>query len=220
MIIRTIQVLKLANCFDRIIVSTESQEVARCARSEKNVEISWREPLLAQDSANTVDVVGTELKRLQIPDPTNVCCVYAPNPFLHPSALKIGLTALSMDPTPDYVSSVTTFPFPVQRSLELESQSGLLRMAQPEYILTHSQNLPERYHETAQFWWATSSTWKQRKPMQINVRGIYIPRWMTQDIDTIEDWKQAEIRWRILKSNKDFENYEISPENIIMPNRL
>jgi len=215
MIIRTIRVLKSSACFDEIIVSTESEIVANCVENEDGVKISWRDPALAIDSVNTVDVIAETLAKFEIHREANVCCVYAPNPFLHEGALEIGLRALDMNPRSDYVSSVTTYPFPIQRCLEINQDSELLEMSEPKYLLTHSQNLEPRFHETAQFWWAKSTTWLDRKPMQLNLRGIYVPRWMSQDIDTLEDWKQAEIRWKILEETNELKDYRFSEVNII-----
>lgn len=215
MLIRTIRVLKESNCFSQIIVSTDSELVAECALSEDDVSVFWRNSSLANDSANTVDVIANVISEQKISETENICCVYAPNPFLHVGAIQLGLSGLEMQPTPDYVSAVTSFPFPIQRSLKFTSGGDLLVMAQPEHILTHSQNLEQHFHETAQFWWAKASTWAEKKPMQLNMRGIYVPRWMTQDIDTLEDWKQAELRWKILELSGDLKKYVFSEKNIV-----
>jgi hypothetical protein len=55
--------------------------------------------------------------------------------------------------------------------------------------------------------------------MQEGLKGIYIPRWMTQDIDTEEDWNQAEIRWKILQKDSKFEEYKVTEKNIIQDGR-
>lgn len=215
MLAHTIRVLKQSECFSQIIVSTDSDLVADCANKEGGVSIAWRNSSLASDTANTVNVVASVISQEKIQESANICCVYAPNPFLHKGAIRLGLSELEMHPIPDYVSTVTTFPFPIQRSLKLTPNGKLLDMAQPEHILTHSQNLELHFHETAQFWWAKASTWLKNKPMQLNMRGIYIPRWMTQDIDTFEDWKQAEIRWKILELSGEFINYTFDEKNIV-----
>jgi len=215
MIIRTIHSIKRAKCFDKIIVSTDSELIADCVSTEKEVHISWREPELANDKTNTVDVIANEILRNNISTDAAVCCIYAPNPFLHHDALRLGLNALEVPPTPKFVSSVTTFPFPIQRSLKFTENSDLLEMAQPEFILTHSQNLIPRFHETAQFWWARGITWLAKEPMQVGVRGIYIPRWMSQDIDNLEDWHFAEIRWRVLQQSDEFKKYVFNEKNIV-----
>lgn len=216
MIVRTIRTLKSSGCFDQIIVSTDSDKIAETAELESGVTISWRDPYLSGDSANTVDVVSAEVIKLGLDSSADICCVYAPNPFLHPEALKLGHQALQIKPLPDYVSAVTSYPFPVQRSLKQDNLTGFLCMASPEFMLTHSQNLEERFHETAQFWWGKSKTWLERKDMQNNVRGIYIPRWMSQDVDTLEDWVQAEVRWQVMEQLRIFEKHEFKTNHIIM----
>lgn len=214
-ITRTVETLIESNIFDRIIVSTDSSLIAEAVQNFVDVEISMREANLSNDSANTVDVIAAEIEKFNITPTTQVCCVYAPNPFLHTAALKLGLEALSIEPSPNYVSAVTTYPFPIQRSLKKIPNSGLLTISNPEYMMTHSQDLEERYHETAQFWWALASTWKEKIGMQTNVRGILIPRWMSQDIDTLEDWRQAEIRWQILEISNELNSYVFTSKNII-----
>ena len=215
MLTRTLDTLKRTGIFDHIIVSTDSNLVADVACKSAGVKISWRNPILAQDDANTVDVISSELEKSEYEEITNVCCVYAPNPFLHESALRLGLREIDTNESANYVSPLTTFPFPIQRSLKFTDSGDRLSMAEPEYLMRHSQSLEPRFHETAQFWWAKAATWLNRKPMQMNVIGIYTPRWMTQDIDTLEDWQQAEIRWKVLQEGKLFEKYEFGQANIL-----
>ena len=220
MLTRTLATLKRTEIFDYIIVSTDSNLIANVASKSEGVKVSWRNPILAQDAANTVDVISSEIEKGEFAATTNVCCVYAPNPFLHESAVKLGLREIHNSKSANYVSPVTTFPFPIQRSLKFTDNGDLLSMAEPEFLMRHSQSLEPRFHETAQFWWAKAATWLDRKPMQMNVIGIYTPRWMTQDIDTLEDWQQAEIRWKVLQEGKLFEKYEFGQENILNSNHF
>jgi N-acylneuraminate cytidylyltransferase len=203
--------------FNRIIVSTDSERIADVALQTNNIEISMRNEELSQDQANIIDVIASEVNSNAIKEDDCVCCVYAPNPFLHPSALNLGLMCLLKNDDADYVTPVTSYPFPVQRSLRFQGET-LLTMAEPENLLVHSQNLEPRFHETAQFWWARGKTWKQLKPIQQNLIGIYTPRWMSQDIDSLEDWEQAEIKWKILEQGKIFEEYEFNSSSIVTLN--
>jgi N-acylneuraminate cytidylyltransferase len=214
MLTKTLETLHSSTLFDRVIVSTDSEQIAEVATRSKNVEISLRSEYLARDDANIIDVIASEITSNGIDVNDQVCCVYAPNPFLHPGAIKLGLKCLLENSQADYVSPVTTFPFPIQRSLKFQGDK-LLSMADPENLLVHSQNLEPRFHETAQFWWARAETWLNAKPMQQNLLGIYTPRWMTQDIDSAEDWEQAEIRWQILLQRGTFETYEFNSSNLI-----
>jgi N-acylneuraminate cytidylyltransferase len=217
MLTRTIETLQSSGIFDRIIVSTDSEEIFEIALRSPGVEISSRNAKLSQDKTNIIDVIASEINVNGISGDDNVCCVYAPNPFLHQSALKLGLMCLLENSEADYVTPVTTFPFPIQRSLKFQGER-LLTMAESENLLVHSQNLEPRFHETAQFWWAKAKTWEQFKPMQQNLLGIYTPRWMSQDIDSLEDWEQAEIRWQILKERGIFDTYEFDSSSIVTSN--
>ena len=217
MLTRTIETLQSSGIFDRIIVSTDSEEIFEIALRSHGVEISSRNANLSQDKTNIIDVIASEINVNGISGDDYVCCVYAPNPFLHQSALKLGLVCLLENSEADYVTPVTTFPFPIQRSLKFQGER-LLTMAESENLLVHSQNLEPRFHETAQFWWAKAKTWVQFKPMQQNLLGIYTPRWMSQDIDSLEDWEQAEIRWQILKERGIFDTYEFDSSSIVTSN--
>lgn len=214
MLTRTITILNDSNLFDQIIVSTDSEDIRQVALRAGATCESLRESALGQDQTPTIDVITYEIGRNQINLDAEVCCVYAPNPFLRIDALTIGAESLNQNPIPNYVSTVTTFPFPIQRALGM-NKKNLLEMVQKEYLMRHSQSLPERYHECAQFWWATANTWTKNVPMQEGLKGIYIPRWMTQDIDTEEDWNQAEIRWQILQKDSKFKEYVVTEKNII-----
>ena len=214
MLARTISTLQKSELFDQIIVSTDSEEIRKVALRADAICEHMRESELADDQTPTVDVIRYEILHYGIGSDSEVCCVYAPNPFLRIDALTIGSQILNEKPIPNYVSTVTTFPFPIQRALKLNGED-LLEMENKDFIMRHSQTLEERYHECAQFWWAKARTWTNKVPMQEGLKGIYLPRWMTQDIDTQEDWIQAEIRWRILKESDDFHSYQVTKKNII-----
>ena len=51
--------------------------------------------------------------------------------------------------------------------------------------------------------------------MQLHMKGIYTPRWMSQDIDTLEDWTQAEVRFKIIQSEASLRDYIFTLDNLI-----
>lgn len=214
-ILRTINKLKNTNLFDRIIVSTDSHKIADLVSVHKEIIVSFRDGDLSNDDANIIDVISREASNPELEDHDYLCCAYAPNPFLSESALELGCKVLEEHQNINYVSSVTTYPFPVQRSLGFNGNENQISMCEPKFLMTHSQNLEPRFHETAQFWWARVATWKEKKPMQEKMIGIYTPRWMTQDIDTLEDWRQAEIRWEIINQSESLGAYQFNRDNVV-----
>lgn len=215
MIVRTIATLKESKLFDRIIVSTDSvlyQDLV----IRNGAECDKLRPMeLSLSHVNTIDVMSFVTNQYSVPGDANVCCVSAPNPFLRVDALTFGLEVLQKNiPVPNYVTTVSTYPFPVQRSLKV-LKNNLLTMAQPEFMLSHSQSLEPRYFESNQFWWGKAQTWAQKTPWQTNVSGIYVPPWLCQDIDTEDDWIEAEVKHQIIHRIPYFTNYRIDMSNLI-----
>lgn len=76
----------------------------------------------------------------------------------------------------------------------------------PENYNKRSQDLEPAYHDSGQFFCMKSqSLLKQRVRQKIVFYGkvipLEIPEEEVQDIDTIEDWRMAELKYKILKIN-------------------
>jgi N-acylneuraminate cytidylyltransferase len=189
--------------FDRVIVSTDSQEIAEVAL-KFGAEVPELRPLhLSTDSVPTIEVMSYLTDRFQIRNHDLVCCIYATNPFLTSENIKLGEAMLTnkIDPKIKYVTTISEYSFPPQRSLRRASEH-VFEMAETSYMMSRSQDLDKRYHECAQFWWAQAETWLFKSPMQIGLAGILLPRWLQQDIDTEEDWIEAERKFAYLKHFK------------------
>lgn len=188
--------------FNRLIVSTDSLAIAKIAESA-GAEVPFMRPNELSDSnTNTIDVISHALQEIKAGPEDRVCCVYATNPFLSKELLSVGLDLLLEKSSIDYVTPVTKYGFPIQRSLS--KKNGVLTMTNPEHMYTHSQNLLENYHETAQFWWGFAKTWMSKTPMQQRLCGIYVPAWSQQDIDTEDDWIEAEIKYEYIRQRPDW----------------
>ena len=73
-------------------------------------------------------------------------------------------------------------------------------MFQPEDFLTRSQDLEDAWHDAGQFCWGKSNAWLKDDILFSNKTiPIEIPNFRVQDIDTIADWKRAELMFSILK---------------------
>jgi len=91
-----IAVLQETRLFDRILVSTEDQEIAEIA-AKAGAEIPFVRPAgLADDHTGTADVIrhATEWLIEHGERPEYVCCVYATTPFLNAAYVKSGWEAV------------------------------------------------------------------------------------------------------------------------------
>lgn len=200
MIAWSIAAAQFSGCFDRIIVSTDDEEIAEVARSYGADVPFLRPSQLADDQASTQDVVVHALewsKKQGLPCDA-ICCLYATAPFVKPEDLRNAKQLLSSSQDGTVVFAATTFPFPIQRAIRLD-QEGYASMFQPECFSTRSQDLEEAYHDAGQFYWASPTTWRTITNLFQGARPLVLPRWRVQDIDTEEDWDRAVLLHQLLE---------------------
>lgn len=197
MIAWSINAARGAGVFDRIVVSTDDDQIAQVARSYGADVPFLRDASLSDDHAPTVPVIADATERLELSPETPVCCLYATAPFVEAGDISQGLDILR-DRAATYVMAVTTFPFPIQRALR-RSEEGAVQMFDPSTMQTRSQDLEEAWHDAGQFYWATAETWQSgRGVFADGAHGVVLPRHRVQDIDTVEDWIRAEYLKRAL----------------------
>ncbi|MFT7487725.1 MAG: pseudaminic acid cytidylyltransferase [Candidatus Promineifilaceae bacterium] len=204
MIAYSIEAAKAAEVFERIIVTTDSDDIADIAR-QYGAEVPFaRPPELADDHATTDDVIVHALTCLksQGADMEFACCLYATAPFVRPEYLKKGLSLLQASGATTGFS-VTTFPFPILRGLKV-NDAGSLEMIWPEHRLTRSQDLPEAVHDAGQFYWVNVEKYLDAPRLySADAVPIILPRHLVQDIDTYEDWTRAEIMYKTLQGQAE-----------------
>ena len=203
----SIRVAQETGLFDRIIVSTDSLEIAAIAR-EYGAEVPFRRPAeLANDFAGTAEVVCHAIEWLakEGMQPEFICCIYPTAPFIQASYLKQGYDKLvSSDATS--VFSITTYPYPIYRSLKI-TEKDHIKMIWPEYANFRSQDLPEAYHDAGQFYWANTNKFRKGKALFAkDSLSVILPRYLVQDIDTSEDWETAEIMFATMKAKTESKN--------------
>lgn len=129
---------------------------------------------------------------------TEACCIYATAPFVRPNYLIKGLEIL-LDSAASYAFSVTEYAYPIQRALRLRP-NGRLSIIDQKYSSHKSQDLDMAWHDAAQFYWGKASSWLDHlDPLNSNSVPVILPRWLVRDIDTPDDWDEAEIFFEFLK---------------------
>lgn len=201
MIAWSIEAALASECFDRVIVSTDDDEIAEIAR-EWGAEVPFLRPAeISDDYTGTIPVIAHAIRTLreQGQDPEGVCCIYATAPFVQIGDLRSGFLALQNDET-EYALSVTSYAFPVQRALRI-LESGRVAMFHPEQFLSRSQDLEEAWHDAGQFYWGRAAAWCSGKPIfSADAVPVMLPRHRVQDIDTLEDWLRAEWLFKALQA--------------------
>ena len=193
MIAYAIESALVSEVFDRVIVSTEDEEIAQVAR-EYGAEVPFMRPLaLADDYTPTVPVIAHAISACQSMgwDVLQTCCIYPSVPFISKKDLSAAYERLIATDA-HYVFPVTGFPSPIQRALR-RLPDGSVRPFQPEHAATRTQDLELGYFDAGQFYWGKASSWLSRLNIHLNGTSIVIPEWRVVDIDTPADWERAEL---------------------------
>ncbi len=194
-----------SHCFDEVMVSTDDDEIAEISR-KYGVNIPfYRNEETANDFAGLKDVIEEVLGKYEMSGKTfdYFCCILATAPFLTPERI-IESFKLMTENGFDSVFPVVRFGYPIQRALKIESNR--VSMIWPENLNARSQDLMPAYHDAGQFYWMRVNQFKKQKKVFADFSGsIILPESEVQDIDTEEDWKIAEIKYKLIKI-KDYEN--------------
>ncbi|MCL7945964.1 pseudaminic acid cytidylyltransferase [Marinobacter sp. ATCH36] len=205
MIAWSVEAALQSGCFDRVVVSTDSREIAGIA-DQYGAEVPFIRPSnLSGDLTGTLPVMAhavNALIDLEQDAKAMVCCIYATAPFVRSIDIARGYEML-VNSDGDFAFSVTTYPYPIQRSLRM-TPGGRVEMFWPEYFQTRSQDLEEAWHDAGQFYWGRAEAWAQQRPIfSPQSLPVLLQRYRVQDIDSEEDWVRAEYMFRALNAQPD-----------------
>ncbi|WP_457598103.1 pseudaminic acid cytidylyltransferase [Hydrogenimonas sp.] len=189
--------------FEKVIVSTDDEEIAKISQSY-GAEIPFLRPKeLADDFTGTADVVNHALQWHEQRGETFdfVCTIYATAPLLRPEYLVEGYEKLK-NSNAVFAFSATSMPFPILRTFRI-TETGRCEMFWPEHFTTRSQDLEEAYQDAGQFYWHNLHKSSDEPMFGKDSIPILLPRHLVQDIDTPEDWKRAEIMYKVLLESEN-----------------
>lgn len=199
MLAYAIEAAEKSELFDTIMVSTDDKEIAAVAKNYGAAVPFMRSAKTSSDHAITYDVleeVLTEYKKLNIGFDM-VCCIYPCVPFLTADSLQKAYNQMLSDSN-DAIMPVCKYPVPIEWAMII-SEGKLLpndRAAQ----LIRSQDLIPKYYDVGMFYFCKTSALLENKTLVPPNTGAYIiDEIECQDIDTMEDWKFAELKYKILQ---------------------
>lgn len=195
----SIEVAQSVQLFDEILVSTDDEGIANLAetlgakvpfiRSEKN----------SNDFATLANVLEEVLEGYAALNRhfDNICLLLPTAPFITTENILRSYHQL-VTGSVSAVIPVLRFSYPIQRALYL-NEEGKLNMIWPENMNTRSQDLPASYHDSGQFYWLkTKDFLNEKRFFMARVGAIELSAAQVQDIDTEEDWKMAELKYKLL----------------------
>ena len=201
----SIEAALASSCFEKVIVSTDDEEISEVAK-DFGAEVPFIRPVeISNDFTATNPVISHAVDWMENQGNliNHVCCLYATAPFIEPNLISDAYKKFK-DMKADFCFSVTSFPFPIQRAIKI-NKSGKVGLFKPEHFLSRSQDLEEAYHDAGQFYWGTKQAFNIDISILSEVVIPYIlPRHLVQDIDSPEDWTRAEIMHQVIqKMNRE-----------------
>lgn len=167
----SIAIAQESRLFDRIIVSTDDDDIERVSL-QAGAEVVIRSPEFCRDEVGTQEVTSFVLEQLTesysySPDRMDyACCIYATAPLMTAQDLRVGYSCIH----------------PYNGSQHYAMSVG----AQP-------------LRDAGQWYWGTMYAWAFQAPLiASHTAMVAIPEQRVCDINTEEDWLRAEQMYRAL----------------------
>jgi N-acylneuraminate cytidylyltransferase len=197
MIIWLIERLKKSNFFDKIFVSSDSNKILNIVKKKSYIFTIKRPQSLSGDQIGIQPVISHAIQKIKKNDnPQHICCIYPCNPFLNIDDLKKSFKEFRNNEK-KFLFSVAQYTHPIERAIKLRKDFSTSSFFKKNFN-KRTQDLTKSYYDAGQFCWGTTKLWEGKKNIHNHGIGFEIPSWRVVDIDTIDDWKRAELLFKIL----------------------
>ena len=191
----SIEVALKSSLFSEVMVSTDDEEIAAIAGKYGAVVPFLRSKKNSDDYATTMDVIGEVLENYRNKFDKAFeysCCIYPTAPFITQEDLKEGFLKITSTDLKS-VFPVVEFDTPIWRGLAFDENENI-KMLWKEYQNSRSQDLKKVYHDAGQWYWINPNI-IGNDMYSDNSKCIIISREKVQDIDTMTDWRLAELKY-------------------------
>ena len=186
-----------SNIFAEVMVSTDDNEIAKIALENGAQVPFYRSSRNSDDYSTTADVLievlsEYEKKGLKF---DYLCCIYPTAPFVTSEKLKLALKKM-INEKAEAIIPVVKFSYPPQRAFIIKDDKLIYKYH--ENVFKRSQDLESLYHDAGQFYFIKVETFMKNKTLVCkNTIPLIVDELSVQDIDTEEDWKMAELKYKM-----------------------
>lgn len=197
----TIEAALNSGVFSRVVVTSDSEEIAAIARS-CGAEVPFlRDRALADDETPVSAATADALDRLAPSGPIDLVAQLMPNCPLRTADDVRASWAAFVASGADSQLSVTRFGWLNPWWAFQLGPRDILAPVFPDRITQRSQDLPDLFCPTGAVWWARAEVLRSSRTFHVAGRtGWEIPWQRAIDIDTEADWEMAEALLRMAGS--------------------
>jgi len=197
LIAHTIEAAVKSGCFDRVLVSSDDEEIRSVAESYDGVEVDNRDAGLAGDRIKVVDVIEELCRRETIQRDFDIIGMMLPTaPFRQVADIQAGYAALTRDV--DGVISLAAYEFPPQMAVTLDPSDGVMSALFENSPLmtgnTRSQDQAPAYRPNGSYYLSWIDSFLRRRSFFTGrVRGVVMSQLGSVDIDEQDDLTMARL---------------------------
>ncbi len=184
--------------FEEVMVSTDDKEIAEIAKQYGANVPFFRSKQNSDDFAGLAEVlIEVVEKYFNIGKKIDlICCILPTAPFVSKNILCEAYKKIRNERV-DCIFPIVEFNYPIQRSLIVENE--LVKMNWPENFPKRKQDLRKTYHDAGQFYFIEKEAlFKEKRLFTTRSSALILNSLSAQDIDTEDDWKIAEIKYKLL----------------------
>lgn len=195
-----IEAARASGVFERIVVSTDDKEIAEIAR-QYGAEVPFTRPAeFAEDATPTLSVLQHALTWLRDKEnyqPDAVVLLEPTTPAVQPFHIREMIEILVKTGADSVVSVVevpTAYNPHWQFTMAEDARLSLFAGTSIKKIIRRRQDLPKTYHRNSALYVFKPGLIFADEPSFYgeDVRGYVMDREYSSDIDTLEDWAEAE----------------------------
>lgn len=201
----TIEESKKSKLLNKTILSSDSLEIIEVAK-KYDLEVPFIRPnYLAKDNSGTLEVIKHTLSFFEEKGEffDAICLLQVTSPYRPNNSIDKAIE-LFIKEKPDSLISVRAIPdeFNPHWSFKIEKNNRLKIATGENKIIPRRQELPKAYHRDGAIYITSTKTLKEKNSIlgdDIIAFPIDSPKLI--NIDTLEDWKEAEEFYKSLKED-------------------
>ena len=188
---------KKTNIFDEVYVSTDSKKIEKISKKFGAKVPFLREKNLSDDLTGTHSVVSGFLKKIDLRNVENICCLYPTAPLMKHTDIIKGFKILKKNQK-NYIFSGAQVEINNFSYFSLNKKSFLENINHVSYKIKNKKSI--LYTDAAQFYWASKNTWLKNKEIISNKSKIIeIPFERVHDLNSPLDLKILRLKKDKLK---------------------
>lgn len=191
----SINTCQKSNLFDQVLVSTESELIAKIAKKYGASVPFLRKKKLADDKTGTLEVIRDIILRLKIPKNTIICCMYPVAPLITPNTLSKALKI--------FKNSGCSFLLPIIKLRSNNIKKNSFKIDKKNFI-KKKNNTKNNFIDAGQFYFGRAKNFLNKNSLIFsgNSKGFVMSSKDAIDVNTKNDW----LKLKELYKNKEYLN--------------